>query len=327
MDFALIYPFVLSFFVSVILYKIFIPVLKKVKLGQKILEIGPAWHKAKEGTPTLGGMFFIFAFLTAVIIFAARGIADQKVYELFAVMGMALAFGMVGFIDDYVKLFKKRNKGLSATQKLLLQFTVAAVYLWVRGNYFGKGSTVLMPFSGNSIDLGVIYYTAAIILIVYIVNCANLTDGIDGLAGSVAVVLGVFFLALSVLDGDKPAGLVIVSLLGALAGFLVFNLHPARIFMGDTGSLFLGGLLVGFAFYFAAELLLFFIFFIWLAEGVSVILQVASFKLTKKRIFKMSPIHHHFEMSGWSEFKIVTVFTVVSALMCGAAYLIYGYNW
>lgn len=326
MDYRTIAAFLLSFPISIILYKLFIPVFRRVKLGQKILEIGPSWHKAKEGTPTLGGLFFIFAMLASVLIFMLPQALEKNEFGLVAVTGMAIAFGIIGFIDDYVKLFKKRNKGLTATQKLILQFSVAAAYLWVRNQYCGGNTSVLLPISGNSLELGIFYYFISIIIIVYIVNCSNLTDGIDGLAGSVAVVIGAFFIAIAGLETDGDAAVVISSLLGALAGFLIFNLHPAKIIMGDTGSLFLGGILVGLTFYFNAELLLFIIFFIWLVEGISVVMQVTSFKLTKKRIFKMSPIHHHFEMSGWSEFKIVTVFSMVSAFMCGAAYLLYSFN-
>lgn len=325
MDYRIIIAFLLTFLISVILYKLFIPVLRKVKLGQKILEIGPSWHKSKEGTPNLGGLFFIIAMLIAIVIFALPAMLEEKEYGLIAVIGMALAFGLIGFIDDYVKLFKKRNKGLSATQKLIMQFLVAAAYLWVRSEYCG-GSSELIIHGGKTIELGMLYYLIAIIVIVYIVNCANLTDGIDGLAGSIALVIGVFFLILSFNVKDTDAEIIVSSLLGALAGFLIFNTHPAKIFMGDTGSLFLGGLLVGLTFYFCAEILIFIICFIWLIEGISVILQVASYKLTKKRIFKMSPIHHHFEMCGWSEFKIVTVFTFVSAVMCGIAYMLYSCN-
>jgi phospho-N-acetylmuramoyl-pentapeptide-transferase len=326
MDFHTVTAFLLSFPISVILYLIFIPVFRRVKLGQKILEIGPSWHKSKEGTPTLGGLFFILATLATLIVFVSLGIMAKDAYGLIAVIGMALTFGMIGFIDDYVKLFKKRNKGLSPTQKLLLQFTVAAAYLWVRNRYCGGTSSVTLPLSGESAELGVFYYFVAIVLIVYIVNCANLTDGIDGLAGSVAMIMGVFFFVVAIKSTDRNAAVLTAALLGALAGFLIFNLHPAKIIMGDTGSMFLGGVLVGLTFYFAAELLLFIICFIWLMEGVSVIIQVTGYKLTKKRVFKMSPIHHHFEMCGWSEFKIVTVFSLISAVMCGLAYLLYSYN-
>lgn len=323
MDYRIITAFILSFAISVILYKLFIPVLRKVKLGQKILEIGPAWHKCKEGTPVLGGLFFIISILIVLLIYILPSELENNEYGIIAVVVMALAFGLIGFIDDYVKLFKKRNKGLSATQKLILQFLVAAAYLWSTSEFCGASSEVWLPISDKSIELGAVYYFIAIIVIVYIVNCANLTDGIDGLAGTVAVVIGVMFFTIALSELDKNAALLSASLIGAVAGYLIFNFHPAKIFMGDTGSLFLGGLLVGLTFYFRAEILILIICFIWFIEGISVILQVASYKLTHKRIFKMSPIHHHFEMSGWSEFKIVTVFSLISAVMCGFAYYLY----
>ncbi|MDD4421461.1 MAG: phospho-N-acetylmuramoyl-pentapeptide-transferase [Eubacteriales bacterium] len=323
MDYRMLAAFGLSFVISVILYKIFIPILRKVKLGQKILEIGPAWHKCKEGTPVLGGLFFIAPMIVVVVIFLFSENLGENDYGLLAVFGMALAFGLIGFIDDYVKLFKKRNKGLSATQKLVLQFLVAAVYLWINSSYCGKDSSLYLPIGDRSIDLGVFYYFAAIIVIVYMVNCSNLTDGIDGLLGTISVIIGIFFFLISFMMPENNSGILTASLVGALIGFLIFNLHPAKIIMGDTGALYLGGFLVGMAFYFNMEVLIFIIMFVWLIEGVSDILQVGYYKLTQKRIFKMAPIHHHFEMCGWSEFKIVTVFPVITAFMCGAAYFIY----
>lgn len=322
MDYRLLAAFGLSFVISVILYKIFIPILRKMKLGQKILEIGPSWHKCKEGTPFFGGVFFIIPMILVVLLFCFTEKLDERDYGLLAVFGMALAFGLIGFVDDYVKRIKKRNKGLSVTQKLVLQFLVAAAYLWVSSSFCGGSSELTLPFNGNSIDLNVFYYFAAIVVIVFMVNCSNLTDGIDGFLGTISLIIGIFFLVISFTAPENNAGIIIASLIGALAGFLVFNLHPAKIFMGDTGSLFLGGLLVGLTFYFHLEILIFIIGFVWLLEGVSVILQVGYYKLTKKRIFKMAPIHHHFEMSGWSEFKIVTVFSIITAVLCGIAYYI-----
>jgi phospho-N-acetylmuramoyl-pentapeptide-transferase len=326
MDYRIIAAFFVSQPVSIILYKIFIPILRKVKLGQKILEIGPAWHKCKEGTPVLGGLFFSIAMLVSVLIFLLPSAIEKGEYGLLAVAGLALANGMIGFIDDYVKLFKKRNKGLTVTQKLILQFLVAAAFLWVRSKYCGGSSRLLLP-GGSTVELGTLYYFIAIVVIVYITNCSNLTDGIDGLLGSISVVIGVFFLMLSLHVADSDAAVLTAAILGALVGFLIFNYHPAKIFMGDTGSLFLGGLMTGLLFYFKAEILVFLVCFIWLAEGLSVMLQVAYYKLTKKRIFKMAPIHHHFEMSGWSEFKIVSVFSFVSVLMCVITFLIYYYKY
>lgn len=330
--------FAVSFIIGIILYIIFIPVLRRVKLGQKILEIGPAWHKSKEGTPTLGGLFFIISILISVLVFILPDIFNEefrssiftsekeKINGVLAVFGLALIYGLIGFIDDYVKLFKKSNKGLSASQKLVLQFLGAAFYLWVRMQFCGGTTIVILPFTGSELDLGILYHFFMILLIVYLANCANLTDGIDGLAGSVAIVLGVFFLILSIEAGENSSMTLIAASIGAIMAFLIFNFHPAKIWMGDTGSLFLGGLFTGLAVHFRAELLMIFILFVWLFEGLSVVIQVTSFKLTGKRIFKMSPIHHHFEMKGWSEYKIVFVFSMISAVMCGLTYFLYNFN-
>ncbi|MBR5746854.1 MAG: phospho-N-acetylmuramoyl-pentapeptide-transferase [Clostridia bacterium] len=308
---------------GVILYKVFIPVLRKVKLGQKILEIGPSWHKSKEGTPNLGGVIFIFAFLAASAVglalqYAAPdgsgSLADRMsvLQLLIAVFLLPLLNGLIGFIDDYIKLFKKRNKGLSATQKLILQFLAAALYLFLMA-WNGFIDTVITFPWGSTLDLGIFYYFIMLLIIVYIINCANLTDGIDGLAGSVALIVCVmFFIWL-------PAPYT-ASLIGALVAFLIFNFHPAKIFMGDTGSLFLGGFIVSLAMASGSEFILLPVSVIWIIEGLSVVLQVASFKLTGKRIFKMSPIHHHFEKCGWSEVKIVCVFSLVTAAFAALAY-------
>ncbi|MBP5156218.1 MAG: phospho-N-acetylmuramoyl-pentapeptide-transferase [Clostridia bacterium] len=317
---------------GVILYKIFIPVLRKVKLGQKILEIGPSWHKSKEGTPNLGGVIFIFAFLVAFFVgFALYKTAylNEMITEaereyaaehfgiitlLTGVLLLPLLNGLIGFIDDYIKLFKKRNKGLSATQKLILQFLAAALYLFLMA-YRGYIDTVITFPWGSSLDLGIFYYFIMLLIIVYIINCANLTDGIDGLAGSVALIVCVMFY---ISGGAFPAA----SLIGALLAFLIFNFHPAKIFMGDTGSLFLGGFIVSLAMLTGSEFILLPVSVIWIIEGLSVVLQVASFKLTGKRIFKMSPIHHHFEKCGWSEVKIVCVFSTVTAVFAALAYFL-----
>ena len=307
-------PLIVSFVISAVLLKIFIPVLRKVKLGQKILEIGPSWHKCKEGTPVLGGLFFI---IPTVLVFCGytlwRGIGLVN-KSLIPVFLLALSSALIGFIDDYVKLFKKRNKGLTAKQKLILQFLSAAAFLAYR-YFFCEGTH---PWW---------YYPVMLVAIVYIINCANLTDGIDGLAGSIALIVSFFFVLLAegVFEDAKFVDAqwvtpLCMALIGGLLGFLVFNFHPAKIFMGDTGSLFLGGFITGMAFHLHLEILLVPICLVWIVEGISVMLQVGSFKLTGKRIFKMAPLHHHFEMCGWSEVKIVFTFSLVTALACSASY-------
>ncbi len=321
---------VLAFVLGVILYKIFIPLLRKVKLGQKILEIGPSWHKAKEGTPNLGGLFFIIASAVGILVgFLLLGMnqsksadfADNIKFALTYVI-FALSQGLIGFVDDYVKLFKKRNKGLSAVQKLILQFLTSAVFLYVLA-LVRPDTTIEFPW-GASLDFGIFYYVIMLLAIVYIINCANLTDGIDGLAGSIAFIISVMLLLYGVGIGasaSSPAfAIPAAALCGAVFAFLVFNFHPAKIFMGDTGSLFLGGFIVGAIMMTGYEFLLLPVSFIWIIEGLSVVIQVLSFKLTGKRVFKMSPIHHHFEKCGWSEVKIVAVFSAFTVVFSALTY-------
>lgn len=314
----------IAFVLAAVLYKIFIPVLRKVKLGQKILEIGPSWHKCKEGTPTLGGLFFTVAALAAIVIaYAVSG--DTDIISILLVFGFALLNGLIGFIDDYVKLFKKRNKGLSAVQKLVLQFLAGALYLWFAVTYGNCDTDITLPW-GGVLHCGVFYYVIMLLAMTYITNCANLTDGIDGLAGSVAFIIGVTFLLFGLNGGGAETVILSAAVCGALIAFLVFNFHPAKIFMGDTGSLFLGGYAVGLSMLTGSEFILLPISALWIMEGLSVVIQVASFKLTGKRVFKMSPIHHHFEKCGWSEVKIVAVFSLVTALFCALAYWLMSMN-
>lgn len=314
----------IAFVLAAVLYKIFIPVLRKVKLGQKILEIGPSWHKCKEGTPTLGGLFFTVAALAAIVIaYAVSG--DTDITSILLVFGFALLNGLIGFVDDYVKLFKKRNKGLSAVQKLVLQFLAGALYLWFAVTYGNCDTDITLPW-GGVLHCGVFYYVIMLLAMTYITNCANLTDGIDGLAGSVAFIIGVTFLLFGLNGGGTETVILSAAVCGALIAFLIFNFHPAKIFMGDTGSLFLGGYAVGLSMLTGSEFILLPISALWIMEGLSVVIQVASFKLTGKRVFKMSPIHHHFEKCGWSEVKIVAVFSLVTALFCALAYWLMSMN-
>ena len=317
-------PLIGSFLLSAVLLKIFIPVLRKVKLGQKILEIGPSWHKCKEGTPVLGGLFFILSTLVSFLVWMLIG-AEKLDPVWGGIAILALASGLTGFIDDYVKLFKKRNKGLSAKQKMAFQFFTAAGFLAYRALVCNHGTDVKLYglFGLESVDLSWFYYPLMLLVIIYVINCANLTDGIDGLAGSVSLIQCVFFICVSTLLWDNDGTLVLASALaGGLLGFLVFNFHPAKIFMGDTGSLFLGGFTVALAYTLDMEIVLLPVCLIWIIEGVSVLLQVFFFKTTGKRIFKMAPIHHHFEMCKWSEVRVVFTFSFVTALSCGLAYFL-----
>lgn len=311
-----IISFVISFIVTVILGKLLIPVLKSIKMGQKILDIGPRWHKSKEGTPTMGGLFFIGGIVVCAVVFSVlSAINGESPKELWINLIFALLCGVIGFVDDYTKFVKKQNKGLTAIQKLVLQFASAAAYIFVLGIGKNTDTSLALPFTDNRLELGIFYYVFLIVGIVFTVNSVNLTDGIDGLASSVTAVATVFLGALCY-KTENMMGLVLAcAVLGGCLGFLVYNFYPARVFMGDTGSLFLGGAVTALAMWLDMPLILVFVGIIYYAEALSVVLQVMSYKLFKKRIFKMSPIHHHFEMCGWNEIKIVAVFSAVTLLM------------
>ncbi|WP_040196557.1 phospho-N-acetylmuramoyl-pentapeptide-transferase [Candidatus Soleaferrea massiliensis] len=319
---------VIAFAVTAVLGFWLIPFLKKLKYGQTILDIGPVWHKDKQGTPTMGGIMFIIGMVLAILISylllaSQAGMLSDPAHnltnvKLVAGLLMALAYGLIGFIDDYIKVVKKRNLGLTATQKLIFQFLTAGAYLlsiYLAGD---KSTVVVFPLIGQ-LDFGFFYYPLMLLLIVFIVNAVNLTDGVDGLATSVTFVSAIGFMIIATLLGFVNASIMSTALAAGCVGFLVWNFHPAKVFMGDTGSLFLGGMLVAVAFALGLPVLLLPVGIIYIVEALSVVLQVISFKTTGKRIFKMSPIHHHFEMGGWSEVKIVGVFSLVQLIGCGIA--------
>ncbi len=317
---------VIAFLISAISGKFLIPFLQRLHFGQTILEEGPKWHKGKQGTPTMGGFMFIIAITVVVVAstlvywFCGASFIDtyfadihREVVFIFAGLGLALGNGLIGFIDDYTKVIKKRNLGLTAPQKLVLQFAVAALYLLVLG-LAGYGTSTTIPFVGQ-VDLGFFYYIISAIVIVGIVNAVNLTDGIDGLDGSITFFVCVAYMLISVTLNSLGISAMSAAATGGCLGFLVWNFHPAKVFMGDTGSLFLGGLVCALAFAVDMPILLLPLGIVYLVEMFSVMLQVSYFKLTHgKRLFKMSPIHHHFEMCGWSEVKIVVVFSVITAV-------------
>ena len=313
--------FLLSLAVTFLLEKKFIPFLMRIKMGQTILEIGPRWHKNKEGTPTMGGLFFIAAIFLSLLVFGIPLLIKHQNFDLIKVFVMMLLFGAVGFIDDFVKFVKKRNKGLSAVQKMVLQFAIAALFLYSIKDRLT--TSLQLPFVDVSLDLGIFYWVFAIFFIVFTVNAANLTDGIDGLASSIAFVMFVFFTAVSYLAGNEEQTLLFSSVCGGMIGFLIYNYHPARIFMGDTGSLFLGGALVGAAFWMNLPLIIVPVGFYYLWEALSVVLQVFSFRVTKKRIFRMAPFNHHLELCGWQETKIVITASLLTALLCVLAYFMF----
>ncbi len=320
---------VLAFTISAVLGKLLIPFLHKLKFGQTILDIGPDWHKKKQGTPTMGGIMFIIGIIVSVAVcFTIRlftsEVPDIQRNNTFIGLIMALCYGLIGFIDDYIKVVKKRNLGLTAIQKLVLQFAVAIGYLLAL-RYIGKDTgltSTMIPFIGT-VELGWFYYVVASVVIVGIVNATNLTDGIDGLDGSITFFAAIAMMLMASLLHNVGGVFTSAALAGGCLGFLVWNFHPAKVFMGDTGSLFLGGIVCAILCTLDLPILLILVGLMYIVEMFSVILQVGFFKLTHgKRLFKMSPIHHHFEMSGWSEVKIVCVFSLVTALAGIAAILL-----
>lgn len=312
---------VCSFVVAAIAGKLTIPVLRALKAGQSIRELGPTWHNSKSGTPTMGGIIFITALLPC-IAFGWKGLVKGE-WTVLLVFAFSLVFGLIGFLDDFFKVKFKRNLGLTALQKLLLQLAAAAGYLYILYRLGDLSCALYIPFFHVSWQIHpIIYIGFAMFVIVGCVNAVNLTDGVDGLATGVTMPVMVFFMVSAIAAEKLTLALFPACLLGGLAGFLCYNFYPARVFMGDTGSLFLGAAVCGMAFALDMPLVLLLVGIIYIIETVSVILQVGYFKLTHgKRIFRMTPIHHHFEMGGWSEVKIFTVFTAVTCAMCILAWL------
>ena len=315
-----------SFALTAVLGKLLIPLLRRLKAGQSIKEIGPAWHMSKQGTPTMGGFMFILAIgaLVAARLFTAgsgQGLGGLYVY------GFALVFGAIGFIDDYMKVVHHENTGLTAAQKFLLQLAAAIAFTVLMREQGYLTPNLYVPFLQTSIPLSwPVYMAFAAFVMVGAVNAVNLTDGVDGLVSTVTLPVALFFAVVTgIWQQWRTVGELThfsAALLGGLLGFLVYNRYPAKVFMGDTGSLFLGGAVCGLAFAADMPLILIPVGVIYIAETLSDIIQVAYFKLTHgKRIFKMAPLHHHFEMCGWKEKKVVAVFSTVSALFCIIAFL------
>lgn len=326
---ALLVTVVSAFLITSVIGMWLIPFLRRLHFGQTILDIGPAWHKSKQGTPTMGGIMFIAGITIAILAgwltleLSEQGVADASAAGSFYLWGgllMALAFGLIGFLDDYISVVKKQNLGLKAGQKSLAQLLVAVVYLAAQ-QIFAPTTSFWLPFIGD-LDIGIFYYPLMLFIIVGTVNAVNLTDGIDGLDASVTMVAAMGFMVIASIAGFSQMNLLAAALAGGCLGFLVWNFHPAKVFMGDTGSLFLGGMVVSLAFGLRRPVLLVFIGIVYVVETLSDIIQIGSVKLTGKRVFKMAPIHHHFEMSGWSEVKIVAVFSAVTAVGCLIAVLL-----
>lgn len=325
---GLLVTLVAAFLLSSVIGVWLIPFLHKLHYGQTILDIGPAWHKSKQGTPTMGGIMFIIGSILAcaagwcTIAFSAQGLVDASSHGTFYLVGgflMALGFGVIGFLDDYIKVVKKRNLGLKAWQKSAAQLLVAVIYL-IAERIFAPNDLLWIPFAGE-FSIGWFYYPLMLFIIIGAVNAVNLTDGVDGLAASVTMVAAMGFMLIAAIQSFTQMDLMAAALAGGCLGFLVWNFHPAKVFMGDTGSMFLGGMVVALAFGLRKPVLLLFIGIVYVVETMSDIIQIGSVKLTGKRVFKMAPIHHHFEMCGWSEVKIVVIFSAVTALGCLIAVL------
>ena len=303
---------------SGVLGRLLLPVLRALKAGQSIRELGPTWHNNKAGTPMMGGLMFIFASIICLLIC----IPTMTDYTVFYALIPALCFGFIGFLDDFTKIKFKRNLGLTSIQKAALQLIVSVLYLYLLYKEGSLTCNLYIPFVNVSIAVHpMLYIFFAMFVMVGCVNAVNLTDGVDGLSSSVTIPVMIFFAAAAIAMGKFDVALLPASLVGGLIAYLFYNWHPAKVFMGDTGSLFLGGVVCALAFALDMPLILILVGFVYICETMSVILQVGYFKLTHgKRLFKMSPIHHHFEMCGWKEEKVVLVFAAVSAVMCVLAW-------
>lgn len=322
---------VIAFTVTAVAGFWILPILRKLKFGQTILDIGPRWHKNKQGTPTMGGIMFIFGITLSILIcymamkfgegFEARPDSIMIQARLLYGLLLAISFGLIGFFDDYLKIVKKQNEGLTPRQKLLLQILFGVAYLallYISGN---RTTMVLIPFVG-SINLGILYYPFALFAILALSNAVNITDGLDGLLSSVTFVVAIAYMILTAILQMWELELMAAAMAGGCLGFLVWNFYPARVFMGDTGSLFLSGLIIALAFGTGLPFYVVLIGIIYVIEVGSVVIQMTYFKLTHgKRLFKMSPIHHHFELCGKSEVQIVCAFTLVTVIGSALAIL------
>jgi phospho-N-acetylmuramoyl-pentapeptide-transferase len=310
-ELKVILPVIISFAVCVILCPLLIPFLKRLKFGQFIREEGPQSHQKKSGTPTMGGIVIVLSIAITSLLY----IKDYD--EIIPVLFVTIGFGIIGFMDDYIKVVMKRSMGLRAWQKLVGQILVTSVFGYYILNYTDIGTTMLIPFTGGKYaDISFLFVPFFLVVVLGTVNGSNFTDGLDGLESSVTVLIATFFTVVAIgLQSDISP--ITGAVAGSLMAFLVYNVYPAKVFMGDTGSLALGGFVAATAFMLQMPLFIILVAFIYLVEIISVILQVSYFKLTGgKRIFKMAPIHHHFELMGWSETRVVAVFSIITAILC-----------
>lgn len=302
---------IIAFIISLLLGPIIIPVLKRFKVGQSIREDGPSSHMSKSGTPTMGGVIILAALLITVLT------SGLKSSDMTLLLVSTFGFGFIGFIDDYIKIIKKRNLGLRAYQKLIAQIILAVILAIYQSNTSNSGTKIIIPFLENRyLDLGVLYIPFVVFVVVSIVNAVNLTDGLDGLAAGNTIIVLSFFSLIAMNWGMDSIAIFSSALTGACLGFLIHNAHPAKVFMGDTGSLALGGALSAITILMNIPLIFPIAGGVFTVEALSVVIQVASFKLTGKRVFLMSPLHHHFEEKGWKETKVVAVFWSASAILC-----------
>ena len=311
MNATILMSVIISFAISVLLGPVIIPFLRRLKVGQTVRDEGPQSHLKKNGTPTMGGILILLSVVVTSLFF----VKDYP--KIIPILFLTLGFGMVGFLDDYIKVVLKRSMGLRAWQKMALQIVVTGVFVFYLLKYTDVSLAMKVPFmDGVYLDFGWLNIPILFLIVIGTVNGTNFTDGLDGLASSVTVLVATFFtvVAIGTGSGIEPVTCAVV---GALLGFLLFNVHPASVFMGDTGSLALGGFVAASAYMMQMPLYIVIVGFIYLVEVLSVMLQVSYFKMTGgKRIFKMAPIHHHFELCGWSETRVVTVFSIVTALLC-----------
>ncbi len=313
----LIYPAATAFLIALALGPLLIPALRRLKFGQSIREEGPRSHQAKAGTPTMGGLLILAAFVIPVLVFAGRSA------EVWLALFVTLGHGLIGFLDDYIKVVLKRNLGLRAREKILGQIIMAIALAYIATTYFGRGTDLWIPFLGANIDFGPLYYILIFLVLLGTTNAVNLTDGLDGLAAGTTTIAAAAYAVIALAFDKQSLAVFCLALAGATLGFLRYNAHPAKVFMGDTGSLALGGALAAVAVLTKTELLLVVIGGVFVLEALSVIIQVISFKTTGKRVFRMSPIHHHFELGGWPETKVVAVFWLAGAVFAVLSLIIF----
>lgn len=309
-NFLVLLPVVIAFAISVCLCPIMIPFLKKLKFGQFVRDDGPESHLKKSGTPTMGGLIILCSIVITSLLYMKTN------PQILPVLFVTLGFGLVGFLDDYIKVVMKRSMGLHAWQKMIGQFIIVALFAYYLANYTDLGTSVLIPFTGAmEWNMGFWFYPFLFVVLLGTVNGTNFTDGLDGLLSSITVLTATFFtvVAIGTASGLEP---ITCAAVGSLLGFLVYNVYPAKVFMGDTGSLALGGLIGATAVLLKMPIYIVIVGCVYLVEVLSVIIQVTYFKKTGKRVFKMAPIHHHFELSGWPETKVVAIFSIITAILC-----------